>query len=236
MNSREGLHLGADSFVLERKELETVLDSGIFAPSSNAAKLVRYVCERHFNHTADSITEHDVAIQALGRRPDFDPQRDSIVRVEAHRVRKRLQEYYESEGTAHPVKIVLSRGQYAPRFTYADTEELSEPPTSLEAEPAPVAMPPSWQDVPNPSAPARFRAHRALVLAFAAILVVALAAGSLWLRSSGEKQVAVRPGAPLGSRRPPRAEGSSFAPQRQPLSQGLRMRRRAVLFRCANRW
>ena len=109
MKSREGVQLDVEPFALEKKELDAVLASGIFAVSSNAAKLLRFVCEKHFQNAADTITESDVAIHALGRRPDFDPQRDSIVRVETHRVRKRLQEYYQNRRRSpHPVKIVLS--------------------------------------------------------------------------------------------------------------------------------
>ncbi len=119
IDSQQGLRLDAEPFAVEKKELEAVLESGIFAASSNAAKLLRFVCDRYFHNGEAPIPEYDVAVHALGRRSDFDPQRDSIVRVEAHRVRKRLQEYYDHEGASHKVKIVLSRGQYAPRFVRA---------------------------------------------------------------------------------------------------------------------
>src|SRR5579872_4812104 len=140
MDRRTFVHLETEHSALERKELETVLESGIFAVSSNAAKLLRYVCERHFSRTAEGITEHDVAVHALGRRSDFDPHRDSIVRVEAHRVRKRLQEYYEAEGASHPVKIVLSRGHYSPRFIHAE----------IPADPEPEAVPVRHDELNSP--------------------------------------------------------------------------------------
>jgi len=120
MSSRIGPNLETELFASERKELETVLESGLFAVSSNAAKLLRFVCEHHFSNASDPITEYDVAIHVLGRRADFDPQRDSIVRVEAHRVRKRLEEYYEKDGAGHAVKILLSRGQYGPTFVHTE--------------------------------------------------------------------------------------------------------------------
>src|SRR5579864_9543838 len=140
MKSREMAQLDSEQFAAERRELEAVIASGIFAPSSNAAKLLRFVCEKHFHNGADAITESDVAIQALGRRPDFDPQRDSIVRIEAHRVRKRLQEYYEAEGASHPVKIVLSRGHYSPRFIHAE----------IPADPEPEAVPVRHDELNSP--------------------------------------------------------------------------------------
>ena len=157
MTGRTDTNLEAELFAAERKELEIILESGLFAVSSNAAKLLRFVSERHFRNAAEPITEYDVAIHALGRRPDFDPQRDSIVRVEAHRVRKRLEEYYTHEGAGHAVKIVLSRGQYGPSFVHAEP-----------AAPPPVAD-------PRPGA-ARWRAHKWALL-LAGLAAVGLAAG-----------------------------------------------------------
>lgn len=118
--------LGSGRFAIEKRELEAVLEAGLFAASSNAAKVLRFVCERYFERAPDP-TEYDVAVNALGRRPDFDGRRDSIVRVEAHRVRKRLQEYYESEGASRPVRIVLPRGQYAPQFVHTDSVDIPPP-------------------------------------------------------------------------------------------------------------
>ena len=131
MSSRIGPNLETELFASERKELETVLESGLFAVSSNAAKLLRFVCEHHFSNASDPITEYDVAIHALDRRADFDPQRDSIVRVEAHRVRKRLEEYYEKDGAGHAVKILLSRGRYG--LTFVHTEPAGAQPVAAES-------------------------------------------------------------------------------------------------------
>jgi hypothetical protein len=148
MKTRDTAQLETDTFAQERKELDAVLESGIFAVSSNAAKLLRFVCEKHFHRAAENITEYDVAIQALGRRADFDPQRDSIVRVEAHRVRKRLQEYYAAEGASNAVKIVLTRGHYAPCFVYSESapKPKVEPPVGLEPAPPP---PTRWWRTPT---------------------------------------------------------------------------------------
>ena len=65
---------------------------------------------------AEQIKEYNIAVEALGRPADFDQKRDSIVRVEAHRLRKRLREYYEADGADHAIRIDIPPGQYAPRF------------------------------------------------------------------------------------------------------------------------
>jgi hypothetical protein len=103
-------------FSPERQELERVLNSGVFHRAPNLALLLTYVCSKYFDGTADQIKEYNIAVDALGRPPDFDQKRDSIVRVEAHRLRKRLREYYEADGAGHDVHIDIPPGQYAPQF------------------------------------------------------------------------------------------------------------------------
>lgn len=100
----------------ERQELETIMSSGLFARSINLAQLLQYVCERTFEGASERIKEYNVAVEALGRPPEFDQKRDSIVRVEAHRLRKKLQEYYAGDGASHAIKIQLPPGNYVPQF------------------------------------------------------------------------------------------------------------------------
>src|SRR3954454_10833318 len=106
----------SDRAQLERAELDAVLRSGILNRAPNLASFLRYVCERYFEGQADQIKEYCIAVEALGRGPDFDQKKDSIVRVEAHRLRRRLAEYYKGPGASHSVHIVIPNGQYAPQF------------------------------------------------------------------------------------------------------------------------
>jgi hypothetical protein len=100
----------------EREELETVLNSGIFARSPSLAQFLRYICERYFEGHGEDIKEYNVAVEALGRPAVFDQKKDSIVRVEAHRLRKRLQDYYSGTGAGHPFQISIPPGSYVPVF------------------------------------------------------------------------------------------------------------------------
>lgn len=103
----------------ERAELQAVLSSGIFARAPSLAQLLCYICLKHFNGEHHLIKEYNIAVEALGRPADFDQKRDSIVRVEAHRLRKRLRQFYEREGAAHEVHIDLPSGAYTPVFLSA---------------------------------------------------------------------------------------------------------------------
>src|SRR5262245_36756496 len=100
----------------ERHELDAILASGILNRAPNPEHLLPYVCAKYFEGTAEQIKEYNIAVEALGRPADFDQKRDSIVRVEAHRLRKRLRSYYEADGADHAIRIDIPPGQYAPRF------------------------------------------------------------------------------------------------------------------------
>jgi hypothetical protein len=52
----------------------------------------------------------------FGRKPGYDSELNSIVRVEFARLRKKLEQYYEKEGGAEPLRIVFPKGSYAPGF------------------------------------------------------------------------------------------------------------------------
>jgi hypothetical protein len=110
----------------ERAELEAVFASGIFNRAPGLAHMLNYVCTKYFEGQADQVKEYNIAVEALGRPADFDQKRDSIVRVEAHRLRRRLNEYYEGEGASHKIRIVLPSGQYVPQFVLAEPDPGTE--------------------------------------------------------------------------------------------------------------
>src|SRR2546421_2828673 len=116
------MHAAAD-FRQQRHELDALLASGIFSRAPNLAQLLTYVCTKHFEGAAEQIKEYNIAVEALGRPADFDQKRDSIVRVEAHRLRKRLREYYNADGACHAVRIEIPPGQYAPQFLVMDASK-----------------------------------------------------------------------------------------------------------------
>ena len=100
----------------ERTELRTVLQSPLFARSPALSHLLSYLCEKTFAGETDQIKEYSVAVDVFDRQDSFDQDSDSIVRVEANRLRKRLSEYYAREGAAHAVHISVPVGQYVPQF------------------------------------------------------------------------------------------------------------------------
>jgi TolB-like protein/Flp pilus assembly protein TadD len=112
---------------------------------------------------ADEVKETLIGMEVYGRGDSFDPQTDSIVRVEASRLRSKLRDYYLDEGRADEVRIELPRGTYVPSFHSTRSAEASQP---VEAKPA---EPPG-------------RLSRRLLIAGSSALLALLVGGAWYLR------------------------------------------------------
>jgi hypothetical protein len=85
--------------------------------------LLSYLCEKTFAGETDQIKEYSVALDVFDRQDSFDQDTDSIVRVQANRLRKRLGEYYAKEGSSHSIHITVPVGQYVPVFQRVTRQE-----------------------------------------------------------------------------------------------------------------
>ena len=83
----------------ERLELAAVLASPTFARSQRWSSCWSISPKRHFAGQDAQVCEYSIATEVLGRPADFDPAEDAIARVEIHRLRKKLREYYAAEGS-----------------------------------------------------------------------------------------------------------------------------------------
>jgi hypothetical protein len=148
----------------EQAEVAAILQSGTFQRAPLLESFFRYICEQYFEGQSCQIKEYSIAVEALGRPPAFDPKKDSIVRVEAHRLRKRLQEYYDGPGKSHAIRILIPNGQYAPQFISVEPANEFAP---LDLLPSSIAgVPPI-----SVSANANGRRRRRLISIAAALIV-----------------------------------------------------------------
>lgn len=100
----------------ERRELEAV--AAALAGATRLSRLLKYIGEKYFAGETDKLHEYGIATEVFGRsKSTFSAGEDAIVRVEAHRLRKRLKEYYDSEGKDHPIQLTIPSGTYIPTFT-----------------------------------------------------------------------------------------------------------------------
>ena len=218
----------AADFRQERHELDTILASGILNRAPNLAQLLTYVCAKYFEGAAEQIKEYNIAVEALGRPADFDQKRDSIVRVEAHRLRKRLREYYEADGADHAIRIDIPPGQYAPRFLAAEAplpslsavtlvaqgepgRRIPDPATvETDTQLAPPVPRPSELVIPAVASGAGYRMRNAAIVTM--VLLISAAAAARPLAHSGRKppQSCRRPCRPWWPRLPTRSRCGSW--------------------------
>ena len=176
---------GSIDLEAQREELETVLRSEHFTRAPMLARLLSYLCEKLFAGEARQVKEYTVGVDVFQREPSFDQNSDSIVRVEANRLRKRLDAYYAGPGTSNRLRITIPLGQYVPEFKTAAPQQ--EEPVS----PAPPAASQSGSQSSaiGPTATRiRFSGYRIGQLA-AVLALLALGLGYAWLAHRPTKQV-----------------------------------------------
>jgi hypothetical protein len=105
-----------------RAGLERLLRSDILRNSEGLKNLLAYLGEKSLNAPGEELKEYTVGIEACGKPPAYDPQRDASVRVQMGRLRQRLEDYYRGEGAADPVLVEVPKGRFALLFHLRDSE------------------------------------------------------------------------------------------------------------------
>jgi hypothetical protein len=99
-----------------RSELDMMLTAAIFAQSNRCKSFLSYVVLQTLSGNASQLKERTIGISVFDRANDYATGEDSIVRVTANEVRKRIGQYYRESQVGHPVHIELPRGAYVPEF------------------------------------------------------------------------------------------------------------------------
>jgi TolB-like protein len=116
-----------------RQQLDRIAASPMFANADRMTAFLRFVVDRALAGQADQLKEYVVGVAVFGRSDDYDPRLDSIVRVEARRLRTKLDEYYASDGRNDAVIVRIPRGSYVPVFERRDSAAADTPvPSSVE--------------------------------------------------------------------------------------------------------
>jgi len=96
--------------------LDKILAAQTFANSGRQSRFLRFVVEQTLDGRGPQLKEYLIGVEVYDRGEGYDPRVDTIVRVEASRLRSRLADYYKTEGQGDPVRIDLPRGSYVPSF------------------------------------------------------------------------------------------------------------------------
>ena len=116
----------------KREELRRVLESKYFANSPKKTRFLEFVSEQAFLGNGEKLNEYLIGVEVYDRGVDFNPQKDPIVRVQAHEIRRLLDKYYKEEGHGGMVRLDLPSGHYVPVFRRSTSEESADAPPTPE--------------------------------------------------------------------------------------------------------
>ena len=105
-----------------QEALRRVLESQRLSSAPTMGRFLSYVVNQKLAGKEDDLKAYTIAVDALGRSEDFDPQSAPSVRVLAGRLRTSLAEYYSDEGAGDPIRIFVPTGTYRPTFSTANFE------------------------------------------------------------------------------------------------------------------
>ncbi len=152
-------------------QIEVLVGSTTLHGSESLCKLLRYLGKQAVEHPNDRVKEYQIATEVFGRPADFDPQSDSMIRVQVGRLRAKLAEYYSSEGANDPLIIELPKGAYHLQIHQRGAPRVKD--ASSGAIPIPVLK-------PEPPAPPVFSSQtssrwKAVAIALAILFIATLA-------------------------------------------------------------
>lgn len=110
-----------------RAHLQRVMASAGFHNADSIRRLLEFTVEQTLAGSSARIKEYTLGLEVFGRKEAFDPRTDSIVRVQARKLRERLLAYYESEGAHETIRIEYFKGSYVPRILSALSPEATQP-------------------------------------------------------------------------------------------------------------
>lgn len=204
----------ADSGAPGRAEIEAALErilaSKAFASAPRQQTLLRHIVTETIEGRGDRLKEFGIAVDVFGRSSTFDPRLDSIVRVQASRLRAQLAEYFAGDGKAELVRIEVPAGGYVAAFSRVtpqpETPVVARPPRAAPAThpaadvsagepPLEIATRPKAKR-PLPAALTNKPWLLPILLAAASLVLVVLIVAVLGSQQSDERSAAARPTGP----------------------------------------
>lgn len=115
-----------------RSELKRILADKLFRNSSRYPLLLQYVVEETLAGRDAYLKERTLGVAVFSRAPDYDTNQDTIVRLTAGEIRKRIAQFYHQSEEATPVQIDLRPGSYVPVFRRLTQKHSEKPPSSAD--------------------------------------------------------------------------------------------------------
>lgn len=188
--------LGPEQIELVREHLNRILTSKTFAGSRRSQAFLNLVVSHALEGDTDNLHERAIGAELFGRPISYDTGNDSVVRVRASELRKKLSQFYSNEGDNQdfPVRIELHPGSYVPKFLFPVEPEPSAappplPPPGEEAKTEPVQP----ESAPQISAAPRKRFHLFRLAAAAFTLAALLIFGWIFFHGSHKAPAGSQP-------------------------------------------
>jgi Tol biopolymer transport system component len=160
---------------LVRAELDRILQSRLFLHSERLSRFLRFVVEQTLRGRAEDLKESVLAVEVFDRPPTYDSRVHSVVRVEASRLRQKLQRYYQTEGLASEVCVELRKGSYVALIRRREAATLGPTLVPLSAD----RRPPQTAPVPA------LMLARPRLLALLGLILVLVTAAVTWSLVTG---------------------------------------------------
>jgi len=145
-----------------KRQIERIAQSRELESSPRLQEFLKFIVDEYVAGRAGRIKGVTIAQAVFGANDSFDPESNSIVRVEAGRLRRRLKEYYLASGASDPIIIEVPKGGYVPAFRRREADLKNDDETVSAATPS-----------------RRYPGNRSIVGA-AAVLAIALIASWAW--------------------------------------------------------
>ena len=149
---------------LVRRALAAIIASDTFARSERLRSFLSYIVENELSGKAAQLKGYSIGVDVFGRTPGFDAGNDPLVRVHAGKLRKLLEQYYQTEGVADPLRIHVPLGSYVPEYRLFETTRPSSAAAHQASRQKPVTRGP-WIPAPVSSPLALFSLLPLLFLA-----------------------------------------------------------------------
>jgi hypothetical protein len=127
------------------QQVDRIVKSHSLRGSESLARLLQYCAKQSVEHPDELLKEYQIAREVYGRGPDFDPQSDSCVRVQAKRLRLKLAEYYTTEGAGDPIVVTIPKGSYHLVFETKPSDPDSHIARLAQKPPPQPTVPPLWR-------------------------------------------------------------------------------------------
>jgi len=122
--------------VPRRGLVDRVASSRAFQKSNRLRDLFLFLCERALSDPGGVVREQQIGVEVFGRQADYDTSQDTLARVHVSQLRKKLQQYFASEGQHEPVVIEIPTGGYTPVFHSRQSESLEDRLLDVQEEPS----------------------------------------------------------------------------------------------------